>query len=113
MSQTGTTTNSFGTLVSNLLSGLEGGIFSMVLSVLTLWVPQFVNVTSEDLTTIGNNFRAFLVAVQGGQTWGSALADMLTADWNAVQDDAKTAAIDFASDVATTLETAGLIPQGK
>lgn len=111
MSQSGT--NSFGTLVTSLLSGLEGGIFSMVLSVMTLWVPQLASLTATDLTTIGNNFRAFLVAVQNGTPWGTALADMMTADWNAVQDEAKMAAIDFASDVATTLETAGLIPQGK
>jgi hypothetical protein len=115
MSQTGTTTaapttTSFGTFILNVLDGLGADIFDVALAVSAVWFPQLSNLTTTDLSTIGNNFRLFLVAVQGGTPWGQALADMMTADWNTVADSAKMAAIDFASDVATALEAKGLIP---
>lgn len=104
---------SFGDIFSTLMHGLESGIFTMVLSVVTAFLPEFSKLTMDDLNTIANNFRLFLVAIGGGTPWGQALADMLTADWNAVEDSAKTLASDFAETVATVLETAGLLPQGK
>lgn len=103
----------FGSVVSSLLSGLESDIFSMVLSVVTAFMPEFVKLTLADLNVIGNNFRLFLVAIGGGTPWGTALSDMLTGDWNAVSDNAKALAADFSETVATVLETAGLLPQGK
>ena len=85
----------------------------MVLGVVTAFLPKFSEVTMADLQIIANNFRLFLVAISGGTPWGQALADMMTADWNAVEDGAKELATDFAETVATVLETAGLLPQGK
>lgn len=100
-------------IFKSLLSGLESGIFTMVLSVVTVFLPQFASVSLDDLNIIGNNFRLFLVAIGGGTPWGQALADMLTANWNSVEESAKTLATDFAEAVATVLDTAGLLPQGK
>ena len=100
----------FGAIIANLLAGLEGDIFDLVLAVTSAWFPQLSQLSANDLLVIGNNFRLFLAAVGKGTPWGQALADMMTADWNTVEDSAKTAAIDFASDVATALETKGLIP---
>lgn len=104
---------SFGDIFSSLLHGLESSIFTMVLGVVTAFLPQFSKVSLDDLNIIANNFRLFLSAIGGGTPWGQALADMLTADWNAVEDSAKELASDFAETVATVLETAGLLPQGK
>lgn len=104
---------SFGDIFSTLLHGIEGTIFTMVLGVVTAFLPQFAKVSLADLNIIANNFRLFLVAVGGGTPWGEALADMLTADWNSVEDSAKELASDFAETVATVLQTAGLLPQGK
>lgn len=97
----------------NILSGLETSIFTLVGFVLATFMPQFVTVSTNDLVIIGNNFRAFLVAIGGGTPWGSALADMMTADWNAVDEGAKTIALDFSEAVATALEKFGVLPQGK
>jgi hypothetical protein len=105
--------SSINSVFSSILSGLESGIFSMVLSVLTVFLPKFINLGMDELTVIGNNFRLFLNAIGGGTPWGQALADMMTADWNELTEDGKQAAIDFAESVATVLETAELLPQGK
>lgn len=107
------TGSSFGSIITNLVTGLEGGIFTIVLAVAAAWFPQLAQLSASDLLMIGNNFRLFLSAVSGGTPWGTALADMMDADWNAVSDSAKMVAIDFASDVATALEANDLIPQGK
>ena len=111
--ETTTSGTSIGDVFRALLTGLESSIFSLVASVIATFVPQFVSVTGTDLLTIGNNFRLFLSAIGNGTPWGQTLADMMTADWNATEGAAKQIGIDFAEAVATVLETAGLLPQGK
>lgn len=101
------------TVFNNILSGLETSVFTIVGFVLASFMPKFLALTANDLLVIGNNFRLFLTAIGNGTAWGSALADMLTEDWNDVEESAKMAATDFADAVATALENAGLLPQGK
>lgn len=114
MSSTNNTTlSSIPTVFTSILSGLESAAFGIVLSVLTLFMSDFAKVGLAGLVTIGNNFRIFLAAIGTGTPWGQALADMMTADYNEVEADGKQVAIDFAEAVATALETAGLLPQGK
>jgi hypothetical protein len=105
--------NPFTGILNSILTGLESGIVSVVGFVLAIFMPQLIGLSSQAVTTIGNNFRLFLTAVGNGTPWGTALADMMTADWNEVEGDAKQIGIDFAESVATALEKAGLIPQGK
>lgn len=110
MSNPATAPLSVSSVIDSIMSGIEGAVFGVVLAVLTVFVPKLVQVSANDLLIIGNNFRLFLVAAGNGTPWGQALADMMTADWNAVSDSAKQAAIDFAEDVATVLEKVGIIP---
>lgn len=105
--------HSFSTVINKVVVGVESSIFDLTLSVASAWFPQLQQLAAEDLDVIGNNFRLFLHDVGTGRPWGEALAGMLTADWNAVENSAKQAAIDFAADVATALAAKGLIPQGK
>lgn len=111
MSDTGSSTVTV--VFDAILGGLENGIISIVGFVLAIFLPQLSGLGADALTTIGNNFRLFLTAIGNGTPWGTALADMMTADWNEVEGDAKQAGIDFAEAVANALEKAGLIPQGK
>ena len=97
-------------IFSEILSGLESSVASMVLGVLAIYMPQLASLAASDFRIIAANFRKFLDAALSGTPWGQALADMMTADWNAVSDSAKQAAIDFAEDVATVLEKVGIIP---
>jgi hypothetical protein len=115
MSQTGTASappasSSVADVLNNILYGLESGLVSIVVGAVAIFMPQLVGLSEQALLAIGNNFRAFLAAVDRGTPWGEALADMMTADWNEVEGDAKQAAIDFAEAVAIALEKAGLIP---
>lgn len=105
--------SSVSTVIENIMSGIEGAVFGIILAVLTVFMPQLIALTAKDLLALGNNFRAFLVKVGGGTPWGEALADMLTADWNEVSEDAKEVGTDFAEAVATALEKFGVLPQGK
>ena len=107
------TPSSVVTILSSILSGLESGILAFVTSVIAIFLPKLIVLTTQDLTVIGNNFRLFLKAIGGGTPWGQALSDMLTGDWNETSADAKAVAGDFAEAVATVLETADLLPQGK
>ena len=109
-STAGTTVTS---VFGSILTGIEGSIFNLVLSVIAIFMPQLAALTANDLNTIGNNFRSFLSAIGTGTPWGQALSDMMTADWNTVEDSAKQVAIDFASAVATALEKMDLLPQGQ
>lgn len=100
-------------VIDNIMSGLESAIFGVVLAVLTVFMPKLIALGTNDLIVIGNNFRAFLVRIGNGTPWGEALADMLTADWNEVENDAQEIATDFAEAVATALDKFGVLPQGK
>jgi hypothetical protein len=108
-----TPTNTVASVIDNIMSGLETAIFGVVLAVLTVFIPKLVALGANDLLVIGNNFRAFLVVIGNGTPWGQALADMMTADWNEVENDAKEVATDFAEAVATALDKFGVLPQGK
>ena len=108
-----TSTLSVSSVIDSIMSGLEAAIFGVVLAVLTAFIPKLVTLNANDLLAIGNNFRAFLVAIGNGTPWGQALSDMLTADWNDVSDSAKEVGTDFAEAVATALEKYGVLPQGK
>ena len=100
-------------ILASMLSGLESGIVTIVTAVLGIFIPELAKCTAATLVVIGNNFRAFLSAIASGTPWGEALADMMTADFNEISDDEKQLAIDFSEAVATALEKAGMIPQGK
>ena len=113
MSNPATAPLSVSSVIDSIMSGIEGAVFGVVLAVLTVFVPKLVQVSANDLLIIGNNFRLFLVAAGNGTPWGQALADMMTADWNAVDEGGKEIATDFAEAVATALEKFGVLPQGK
>jgi hypothetical protein len=100
-------------ILNSILYGLESGLVAVVTAVLAIFIPQLMSLSEHALITIGNNFRGFLAAVDRGTPWGEALADMMTADWNEVEGDAKQAAIDFAEAVAVALAKAGIIPDNK
>lgn len=104
---------SIAAIFAQLLSGLESSIVGVVTAVISAFIPQLAQLPEEVLTQLADNFRAFLDAVAKGTPWGQALADMMTADWNDVEEDAKAVAVEFASTVATVLHAMGLIPQGK
>lgn len=95
-------------IISSLLTGLENGVMALVMGVLAVFMPQLLELSAQDFATVAANFQKFLAAIEAGTPWGQALADMLTADWNAVEDSGKQAAIDFAEAVGTILEKAGL-----
>lgn len=104
------TANSNSSIFQTILGQAESAIVALVLGVIAIYMPQFASITSNGLATIGKNFQAFLHnTIINGTPWGQALADMLTADWNEVVEDEKQLAIDFATDVATVLQKAGLI----
>lgn len=105
--------SSVSAVIDNIMSGIENTFFGIILATLVIFMPQLVKLTVEDLLVLGNNFRAFLVAVGGGIAWGTALTDMLNADWRETTDDAKMIGTDFAEAVATALEKYGVLPQGK
>jgi hypothetical protein len=116
MSQTETdapTPATVSSVFDNILSGLESGIFAIVLGVLSVFMPKMISLGANDLLVIGNNFRLFLTAIGSGTPWGQALSDMLTADWNSVEASAQEVGTDFAEAVATALEQYGVLPQGK
>lgn len=113
MSNTGSSNSSVLNVLNGVLSGVENSILSFVLGIVAVFMPQLATLTEEELVTVGNNFRSFLVACGNGTPWGQALADMMTADWNSMESTGQKIAIDFAEAVATVLEQAGLLPQGK
>lgn len=105
-----TTGTSITSVLSTILTGIGTDAMSVVLSIVTIFMPQFLQIDLKALGVIANNFRLFLQAVATGAPWGQALADMETADWNEVDADAQQVGIDFAAAVATALEKMGVIP---
>jgi hypothetical protein len=97
------------TILNSLLSSVESAAIGVVTAIIVAFLPDLSSVSLKTLETIAKNFQTFLADAIGGKPWGEALADMLTADWNEVEDEAKTLATDFAEAVATALEKAGLI----
>lgn len=113
MSSPASPTSSVVTVLNSVLSGIENSILAFVLSIVAVFMPKLATLTESELVTVGNNFRLFLAAIGTGTPWGTALADMMTADWNSVESTGQEIAIGFAEAVATVLEQAGLLPQGK
>jgi len=102
-----------GKVLSELLYGLEASAVAIVSSIVAIFVPHFLTMAEDDMKQIGDAFRLFIDDIGKGKPWGEALADMMTRDYNAVSDDGKQIAIDFAEAVAIALEKAGFLPQGK
>lgn len=96
------------TIITSILTGLESKLGGVVMAVLAVFMPQLVTVSEQDFQVIATNFSTFIRAITSGTPVGQALADMLTADWNEVQADAKTIATDFADAVGKALQALGI-----
>lgn len=100
-------------VLSVILSGVENGLVTVVTAIFAIFAPKLIAVSEQGVKDIGHNFGIFLANIQNGMDWGEALANMMTADYREVEDDAKQVAIDFAESVAIALQNMGLIAPKK